>query len=68
MSDIAVLLPDGSSRQVPADSDAASLAASISRGLAKVAIAAEINGRLVDLSCRLSSGDRVRIVTADSEE
>jgi len=68
MSDIAVLLPDGSTRQVPADSDAASLAASISRGLAKVAIAAEINGRLVDLSCRLSSGDRVRIVTADSEE
>ena len=68
MSDIDVLLPDGSSRRVPAGSDAAGLASSISRGLAKAAVAAELNGKLVDLSVALSEGDRVRIVTADSDE
>jgi threonyl-tRNA synthetase len=37
---ITVSLPDGSTRQLPAGSSAADLAASIGRGLAKAAVAA----------------------------
>jgi len=68
MSDISVLLPDGSTRELPTGSDAAALATGISRGLSKSAVAAEVNGRLVDLRARLDDGDRVRIVTSDSDE
>ena len=46
----------------------ADLAQSIARGLAKAAVAAEINGSPTDLSTVVRDGDRVRIVTADSEE
>ena len=61
-------LPDGSQRVVDANSSALDVAASISRGLAKAAVAAEINGALCDLSSTLSDDDLVRIVTADSDE
>ena len=61
-------LPDGSHRDVEESSSAFDLASSISRGLAKVAVAAEINAVLSDLSTRLEDGDTVRIITADSDE
>ncbi len=61
-------LPDGSHRDVEKSSSAFDLASSISRGLAKVAVAAEINAVLSDLSTRLEDGDTVRIITADSDE
>lgn len=35
----------------------------ISEGLARAAVAAKINGRLVDLSTPLAEGDRLEIVT-----
>jgi len=63
-----VTLPDGSHRDVEESSSAFDLASSISRGLAKVAVAAEINAVLSDLSTRLEDGDTVRIITADSDE
>jgi len=63
-----VTLPDGSHRDVEKGSSAFDLASSISRGLAKVAVAAEINAVLSDLSTRLEDGDTVRIITADSDE
>jgi len=63
-----VTLPDGSHRDVEKSSSAFDLASSISRGLAKVAVAAEINAVLSDLSTRLEDGDTVRIITADSYE
>jgi len=63
-----VTLPDGSHRDVEKSSSAFDLASSISRGLAKVAVAAEINAVLSDLSTRLEDGDTVRIITADSDE
>ena len=68
MTQISVKLPDGSQRVVDANSSALDVAASISRGLAKAAVAAEINGALCDLSSTLSDDDLVRIVTADSDE
>lgn len=61
-------LPDGSQRDLDANSSALDVATSISRGLAKAAVAAEINGVLCDLTRTLAQDDEVRIVTADSEE
>jgi len=68
VTQISVTLPDGSHRDVEKSSSAFDLASSISRGLAKVAVAAEINAVLSDLSTRLEDGDTVRIITADSDE
>ena len=68
MTQISVTLPDGSHRDVEKSSSAFDLASSISRGLAKVAVAAEINAVLSDLSTRLEDGDTVRIITAESDE
>src|SRR5687767_13377446 len=68
MSSITVTLPDGSSRELPAGSTAADLAASIGRGLAKSAVAATIDGREVDLTTTLSEGAKVSIVPGDSDE
>ncbi len=61
-------LPDGSQRELDENSSALDLATSISRGLAKAAVAVELNGSLSDLSSSLAEGDTVRIITADSEE
>ena len=68
MSEISVTLPDGSSRPVPAGATAGDLAAAISPRLAKAALAAVVDERLVDLSFPLHDGARVRIVTAESPE
>jgi len=68
MSEISVTLPDGSSRRVPAGSTPADVAASISPRLAKAALAAVVDGRLVDLTFPLQADAKVRIVTADSPE
>src|SRR3954447_9662484 len=64
---ITINLPDGSSRELPAGTTAAELAAGIGRGLAKAAVAAEVDGHEVDLHAPLSDGARVAIVTADSD-
>ena len=68
MSEITVTLPDGSSRQVPAGSTPGDIAASISPRLAKAALAAAVDDRLVDLSYPLQRNARVRIVTPESPE
>ncbi len=65
---ITVVLPDGAHRALPAGARAADLAAALGARLAKAAVAAEVDGVLVDLSTELSDGARVRIVTADSED
>jgi threonyl-tRNA synthetase len=63
MSEIAVTLPDGSSRRVPAGSTPADVAAVISPRLAKAAIAAIVDGNPVDLTFPLQSDARVEILT-----
>ena len=68
MSEISVTLPDGSSRRVPAGTTPAGVAAEISPRLAKAALAAVVDGRLVDLTYPLQRDARVRIVTPDSPE
>jgi threonyl-tRNA synthetase len=67
MSDISVLLPDGSERALPAGSSVADLAASIGSRLAKAAVAGTINGAEVDLGTQLAQGDTVSIITQDTE-
>ena len=65
---ITVTLPDGSSRQVAAGTPAAAIAADISPRLAQAALAAVVDDQLVDLTFRLTTDVRVRIVTDKSPE
>ncbi len=67
MSDIDVLLPDGSSRALPSGSTAFDLATAIGPRLAKDALAAELDGHLIDLNSTLYDGARVAIVTPASD-
>lgn len=68
MSEISVTLPDGSSRRLPAGSTPGAVAAQISPRLAKAAVAAVVDGTLVDLTFPLQKDSAVRIVTPDSPE
>ena len=65
MSQATVTLPDGSSRRVPTGTTAAALAEEISPRLARAALAAVVDGQLVDLSHSLDRDATVRIVTAN---
>jgi threonyl-tRNA synthetase len=67
MAEISITLPDGSTRSVPAGTTALGLAQGIGSRLAKAAVIAEINGDERDLGTELADGDRVAVVTADSE-
>jgi threonyl-tRNA synthetase len=68
MSNINVILPDGSKRELAAGASIFDLAASIGAGLAKAAIAGKVDGNLVDLSFVLSDGATVEIITEKSPE
>jgi threonyl-tRNA synthetase len=68
MSEISVTLPDGASRRMPAGSTPGDVAAQISPGLARVALAALVNDRFVDLNVPLDTDATVRIVTPQSPE
>ncbi|MGD0541348.1 MAG: threonine--tRNA ligase [Tepidisphaeraceae bacterium] len=58
-----IKLPDGSRREIPDGSTVMQLAESIGKGLAKAAIVAKVDDKLVDLSSRLSGEHEVTIVT-----
>src|SRR5882757_97841 len=60
-SEIRVTLPDGSEKRVPAGSTGADLAKAIGPGLAKAALAAQVNGDVWDLSRPLPDGAKVSI-------
>jgi threonyl-tRNA synthetase len=68
MSEITVTLPDGSSRRAPAGATARDVAAAISPGLAKAALAAEVDGRLVDLAYPLTNDARLTLLTDRNAE
>ncbi len=68
MSEISVSLPDGSSRRMAAGSTPADIAAQISPRLAKAAVAAVVDGKLVDLTFPLNHDSSIRIVTPESAE
>lgn len=65
---INIKLKDGSQKSVEDNSSVLELAESISRNLGKKAIVGEVNGKLVDLSCKLNDGDEVNILTLEDEK
>jgi threonyl-tRNA synthetase len=65
---IHVRLPDGSARELPPGATAADLAAAIGPGLAKAAVAAKVNGAVVDLGRPLPDGADVSILTKRDAE
>ncbi len=64
---LTVKLPDGSERRLPDGASGADLAADIGPGLAKVALAVEVDGQLRDLSRPLDEGATISIVKADTD-
>jgi threonyl-tRNA synthetase len=65
---IEVKLPDGSVRQLDDGATALDLAGSIGPGLMKNAVAAKLNGEVVDLRLPLLNGATVAIVTKQDKE
>ena len=60
---VSVRLPDGHVRELSPGASAADLAADISLGLAKNAVAARVDGEVVDLARALPEGVEVAILT-----
>ena len=63
-----IKLPDGSVRELPDGSSVQQLAESIGRGLAKAAIAGKVDGKVVDLSYKLTGSPAVQILTERDPE
>ncbi|MCJ2180470.1 threonine--tRNA ligase [Novosphingobium album (ex Hu et al. 2023)] len=62
-----ISLPDGSVREMPAGSTPADVAAAIGPGLAKAALAAKIDGELVDLTRPFMGDAQLALVTSRDE-
>lgn len=65
---LTVTLPDGKNMQLEDGSNGYRLAETISKGLAKKAVAAEIGGTLKDLNTTLNNGETIRIITESDKE
>lgn len=65
---VSISLPDGSVREYAEGSTLEDVAASISSGLRKNAVAGKLNGAAVDLNAKITEGGLVEIITADSKE
>ena len=63
-----VILPDGTTREFPAGSTAGDVAASIGPGLARAAVAAVVDGEVVDLMRPLEGEVRLSILTERDPE
>ncbi len=63
-----ITLPDGSRRTFDAPLSVADIAASIGPGLARAALAAKVDGRLVDLSHRIEADAALSIITDKDSE
>ncbi|MBI5443863.1 MAG: threonine--tRNA ligase [Deltaproteobacteria bacterium] len=68
MMSIRITLPDGSVKESEPGTTARQLAEGIGKRLAKAAVAAEVEGALVDLERPILTDSRVRILTAESPE
>ncbi len=64
---INVTLPDGSVRQVAEGSSSFDVAASISEGLARNVLAAEVNGEIIDLTRPLTADCTLKLLTWDAD-
>jgi threonyl-tRNA synthetase len=63
-----VKLPDGSALEIPEGSTAGQLAEQIGPGLAKAAVAAKIDDKLLDLSSPIVGDSAVQIITTRDQE
>ncbi|MCC6151983.1 MAG: TGS domain-containing protein, partial [Planctomycetes bacterium] len=61
-------LPDGSARELKDGANSGDLAAAIGAGLAKAAVAAKVDGKIVDLALPLPNGAQVQILTKKDKE
>ncbi len=64
---ITITFPDGAKREIEAGQTADQVAASISKSLEKKAVAAVVNGVLVDLADPILGDSTIQIVTRDDE-
>ncbi|MCM3748144.1 threonine--tRNA ligase [Paenibacillus pasadenensis] len=65
---VEIKLPDGASRSYDAGATIDDVAASISSGLRKNAVAGKLDGKVVDLNEAVTNGSLVEIVTLDSAD
>ncbi|HSM69559.1 MAG TPA: TGS domain-containing protein, partial [Xanthomonadales bacterium] len=63
-----ITLPDGSEKRYDAPVSVLAVAADIGPGLAKAALAGEVNGQLVDAAYEIASDASLRIITARDAE
>ncbi|NOT73339.1 MAG: threonine--tRNA ligase [Cyclobacteriaceae bacterium] len=63
MSEVKITLPDGSSRNYPSGVTGLAIAQSISEGLARNALAIEVNGEIWDLSRSIDKDSSIKIFT-----
>ena len=68
MDNIKITFPDGSVKEFEKGVNTADIAASISPGLKKKAVAGKVNGKLVDLYRPIDQDVAIEIVTLDSED
>ncbi|WP_446456093.1 threonine--tRNA ligase [Tuanshanicoccus lijuaniae] len=65
---ITLTFPDGNKRQYPVGVTTKEVAESISKSLAKVALAGKLNGELIDFTRPIESDGAIEIITDKSEE
>ncbi|HEV3027229.1 MAG TPA: TGS domain-containing protein, partial [Planctomycetota bacterium] len=65
---VKVTLPDGSVKEYPDGTNALQVAESISKGLAKVVVAAKVNGEIMDFHRALPAECSVLLIKEDSAE
>jgi len=63
-----ITLPDGSQRPFDRPVTVAEVASSIGKGLARAALAGEVDGRLVDTSHRIDRDAKIRVITSKDPE
>lgn len=63
-----IILKNGDALNLEDGATCAKVASAISEGLARAAVAAKVNGKLVDLSTVLKDGDNLEIVTLKDKE
>ena len=63
MSSVKITLPDGSIREFPQGVKGSEIALSISEGLARMALAIEVNGEIWDLSRPITTDSSIKIFT-----
>ncbi|WP_217586933.1 threonine--tRNA ligase [Lentibacillus saliphilus] len=68
MSDIEFIFPDGNVKSFPAGTTGEAIAASISPGLKKQALAIKLDGQPVDLRRELNEGGKIEILTYRDQE